>query len=183
MSVPGRHNVLNALAACAACYFAGIGTDVIADALENFTGAGRRSEFKGKFNGADVYDDYAHMPAEIKTTLEAFGNKKYKRITCAFQPHNYSRTSMHFEEFAGSFGLADEALLLDIYSVREENTYGVESSGLAAAIAKRGKRARYFESFGAAAEYLKKSLSPRELLITMGAGDVYILADTLLKSN
>jgi len=180
LKVPGLHSVSNALAAAAACSFAGVNIPDITSALENFTGAGRRFEFIGMMNGAYVYDDYAHHPTEIKNALAAVKNLKFNKIICAFQPHNYSRTAAHFDDFVKAFGDADELLLLDIYSVREENIYGVNSRDLAAAIAKSGKKARWFEDFERACEYLYEICSAGDLVITVGAGDIYKLAGMLV---
>jgi UDP-N-acetylmuramate--alanine ligase len=131
LAVPGRHNILDALAASAAALTCGATPEAVAKGLALFGGAKRRFEYMGKTErGALVYNDYAHHPAELRATLsaaKAFG----KRLVAVFQPHTYSRTAALFDEFAAAFGDADEVILADIYAAREENVYGVTSSLLA----------------------------------------------------
>ncbi|MBR7147009.1 MAG: hypothetical protein IKD11_04735, partial [Oscillospiraceae bacterium] len=127
----GRHNALNAIAACAAAYNAGLPGRVVEKALAVFSGAGRRMEYKGTFNGADVYDDYAHHPAELRALLSACKTMGYSRIICAFQPHTYTRTNALMHDFIRELLAADIAVLTDIYAARERNLIGISSCMIA----------------------------------------------------
>ncbi|MCQ2428147.1 MAG: hypothetical protein MJ137_07090 [Clostridia bacterium] len=129
-------------------------------------------EFKGKFCGADVYDDYGHHPTEIRATLDGCRDIGYERIFCVFQPHTYSRTYKLFDDFASALRQADRALVTDIYAAREMETFGVSSEKLADAIGENGVYAPSFES---AAELLSHELTERDAVIVMGAGDIYKL--------
>lgn len=175
LSVPGEHNILNALAATAAAITDGIDFEDIKSALIKFTGVKRRFEFLGKLNGADVYDDYAHHPKEIKATLKSAKNLGYDYICCAFQPHTYSRTALFFEDFCKAFQNADEVILTEIYSAREINVYGVTSEQLAEKI----KNGTYLKTREEIAEYFKSIAKPGVMLITMGAGELDKLAPLL----
>ena len=176
LHVFGRHNVYNALAAAAAASVCGIAPDLIAKSLEAFVGANRRMECKGTLNGAAVYDDYGHHPVEIQATLTGAREMGYKRILCAYQPHTYSRTATLFEEFANAFGAADRTYFADIYAAREQNVFGVSSQGLAQRI---GDRAEYCGSFEAVAKALERDAKEGDLVIVMGAGDIYKVYDLL----
>ena len=176
LSVFGRHNVYNALAAAAAASICGIAPECIADALSKFVGTKRRMERKGILGGAVVYDDYGHHPVEISATLSGAKEMGYKRILCAYQPHTYSRTAALFEEFVGAFNAADHVYFADIYAAREQNTFGVSSKGLAEAI---GEGAEYCGGFDAVAKALTRDAKEGDLVIVMGAGDVYKVYDYL----
>ena len=157
--VPGRHNVLNSLGAFAASVLMGISPETIVGALAKFSGAKRRFETKGKENGIWVVDDYAHHPTEIGATLQAAKETGAKRIVCVFQPHRYTRTKLLYEEFCKCFGNCDKLILTHIYSAGEDPIPGV--SGLE--------------------EYLFKNCKPGDLVITMGAGDVFRIGEELVK--
>ena len=176
LHVFGLHNVYNALAAAAAASICGIAPDLIAEALEAFEGTKRRMECKGRLNGAIVYDDYGHHPVEIGATLSGAGEMGYRRILCAYQPHTYSRTAKLFDEFVRAFDVADRVYFADIYAAREQNTFGVSSEGLAKTI---GDRAEYCGSFSRVAEALKRDAQEGDLVIVMGAGDIYKVYDLL----
>ncbi len=176
LQVFGIHNVYNALAAAAAASVCGISPDLIAQTLGKFTGAKRRMERKGILNGAVVYDDYGHHPVEISATLAGAKEMGYKRILCAYQPHTYSRTAKLFDEFVNAFGSADRVYFADIYAAREENVFGVTSEGLAQRI---GDTAQYCGSFSRVAEALKRDAKEGDLVIVMGAGDIYKVYDFL----
>ena len=176
LAVPGAHNVLDALAAAAAAYVSGIGGASIGEGLGCFCGAKRRFERKGTFRGADVYDDYAHHPAEIKATLSGVSGLGYRKVFCVFQPHTYSRTAELFDEFAHAFTDADQVVFADIYSAREVNTFGITSADLAAAV----EGAVYFDSFEKITEYLRDHVHAGDLVLTMGAGDVYKISEMLI---
>ena len=176
MHVFGLHNVYNALAAAAAASVCGISPEQIAGALAAFVGTKRRMERKGSLNGATVYDDYGHHPVEISATLAGAKEMGYKRILCAYQPHTYSRTAKLFDEFVRAFDLADRVYFADIYAAREQNVFGVSSKGLAEAI---GGSAEYCGNFSSVAEALKRDAQEGDLVIVMGAGDIYKVYDLL----
>ena len=180
LSVPGLHNVSNALAATAAAQLIGVGFDDIARALSSFKGADRRFEDKGTWNGVRVIDDYAHHPTEIAATLTAASNTEHRRIFCAFQPHTYTRTSALLDEFAQALKAADKIVLADIYAAREKNTIGITSDDLRKKLNELGADAIYLPSFDTILDYLKSELEPGDLLITMGAGDIYLVGERLL---
>ena len=133
MSIPGEHNVYNALAAAAACDLAGVAPDDIGRYISDFTGLSRRFEKKGSVRGAEVYIDYAHHPRELRAAVAAARKLCRGKLTCVFEPHTYSRTYSLFDEFAASFAGADRVIFTDIYAAREVNTYGVSSAQLAEA--------------------------------------------------
>lgn len=180
LKVPGRHNVSNSLAAIAVGYLVGLPMATIAETLEAYHGTHRRFEYMGEFNGAAIYDDYAHHPIEIKATLAAARTYSPKRLVCVFQPHTYTRTKALMQEFAYAFGEADLVVIADIFAAREKDTYGVHSGQLAEQMQTTHCNTRHIGSLQQAAEYLRQELRPGDLLITMGAGDVYRIANMLL---
>ncbi|MBC8535748.1 UDP-N-acetylmuramate--L-alanine ligase [Feifania hominis] len=169
LSVPGRHNVLNALASIAAARLLKLDFSVIRQQLEKFTGANRRFQLIGKRNEIVVVDDYAHHPSEIRATLLAAKNLHFNRIICVFQPHTYSRTRALFDDFAAALRIPDVTFLCDIYAAREKNTYNISSQDLARDI----PGAVYCGDFETAAANLRRIACPGDLILTMGAGDVY----------
>ena len=169
MSIPGKHNVYNGLAAFAVCYEQGIGADGIKNALEQFTGAGRRFEFLGEYGGFMLADDYAHHPTEIKATLTAAKALPYKKVTCIFQPFTFSRTALLKDEFIEALNFADEVVLTPIMGSREVNTYGIASEQ----IAEKLPNAKVIDGFDNIAEYIVKTAKEGDLVITMGGGDIY----------
>ncbi len=177
LAVNGKHNVYNALAAAASAYVMGIDGGCVSRGLADFTGAGRRMEFKGRYNGADVYDDYAHHPSELHSLIEAAKLRGYKRIILAFQPHTYSRTKALFEDFVKELSCADVLVLAEIYAAREQNTFGISSADLAARI----PRAQYFETLPEVTAYLRGVAQEGDLILTVGAGDIYKAGEALLK--
>lgn len=170
LSVPGRHNVYNALAAFAAAMICGLDPDTVAEGLSHYLGAGRRMEYKGKWNDVDVYDDYAHHPTEIAVTLGGFRDMGFGRLFCIYQPHTYSRTAALWDDFVSALSTADRVLMVDIYAAREKDTLGVSSSLLAQAI---GDKADYCASFDDAIAILSAEAKPGDAIIVMGAGTVY----------
>ncbi len=178
LGVIGRHNAMNALAACAVAWKFGISGETAANALAEFHGAGRRLEFKGSFRGADLYDDYAHHPNEVHALLQAVKLMHYKRIVCVFQPHTYSRTKALFQDFVQELQAADIAVLTDIYAAREQNTAGVSALDLARAI----PGAVYCMTLPDVTAYLRRIAQPGDIILTVGAGDIYKAADALLES-
>jgi len=184
LKTPGQHNVKNAQATMAAAQILNIGEKEALSSLNNFTGTWRRFEHKGKTkNGVLIYDDYGHHPTEIKATLkgarEFFGNKK---IWCVFQPHLYSRTKLLLEDFGKSFGDADEIILADIYAAREQKDESINSEILANEISKNGGKAIHLNSFEKIENFLKENAKKCDIIITMGAGDVFEIGENLLEN-
>jgi len=181
LNVPGRHNVLNALASICSALSLNLPNDNIIEGLSSYFGTHRRFEQKGVKDGVTVIDDYAHHPTEIKATLAAAMNYPHKKIYCVFQPHTYTRTISLFEEFTNCFSNTDELILADIYAAREKDTGLVSSDLLGDKIRGKGLICNNFHSFQAILEYLKISLKPGDLLLTIGAGDVYKIGEMYLK--
>ncbi len=186
--VPGKHNLENAKAALAVAEIAGIGKRTALKSLSSFSGTWRRFEFKGAaINGAAVYDDYGHHPTEIKATLlaakELVKAKEGgpRKLTVVFHPHLYSRTKLLFEDFVKSFDLADSVLILPIYAAREKEDKSISSKKLATAISKRGVSAKAVGSFEEAEKTLLKETGPQDLILTIGAGDVYKVGEAIIK--
>ena len=180
LHIPGKHNILNALAAASAAYVLGIPGQAVTLGLEDFHGAGRRFEHKGSYHGAAVYDDYAHHPDEIKATLASAAHYPHKTVWCVFQPHTYSRTKILLTEFAEALSHADKVVLADIYAARETDTLGISSLDLKHEIEKLGKECFYFGSFEEIEKFLSKNCINGDLLITMGAGNVYQIGEALI---
>ena len=177
LSVYGKHNVYNALGAAAAAYVLGVDGADVAEGLLGFTGAGRRMEFKGRFNGADVYDDYAHHPGELHALIDAVKTMGYQRIVMAFQPHTYTRTKALFPDFVAELKRVDLAVLAEIYAARESNKIGISSRDLAAEV----PGAVYFETLPEVAAYLRGVAKPGDIILTVGAGDIYKAGELLLQ--
>ena len=175
LAAPGEHNVSNALAAIAVCDLIGIAKEDIVKGIVSFAGVGRRFEYKGSYCGAEVYDDYAHHPDEIKVTLSAAKGISRGRVIAVFQPHNYSRLKDLFDEFITSFDDADQLILCPLYAAREACGTEVSSKLLASKI----KNALYFETFDEIKAYLKTMLKQDDLLLIMGAGDIAKLANSI----
>ena len=178
--VPGAHNVLNAVAAASAAWLLGTDVEAIAENLETFTGAGRRFEYKGSFNGAQVYDDYAHHPTEIRASLTAAQNYPHDRLVLVFQPHTYSRTHAFLQDFADVLSLADIVVLAEIYAAREKNTLGISSKDILSLLEEKGKEAYFFPTFDEIENFLQKKCMHGDLLITMGAGNVVEIGESFL---
>jgi len=178
LAVLGKHNVYNALSACAAALTLGISPETIASGLSKFHGAGRRFEFKGTFHGAQVYDDYAHHPSEVRATLESAKTLGYDRVICIFQPHTYTRTAALKEEFAKALAIADVACLVPIYAAREKNTIGIGSDAISDLI----PNALNFSDFEVALSWIREHARAGDLILTMGAGDVVLLGEKLIQS-
>ena len=172
LSIPGRHNVLNALSCIALCDTYGISVDCMKSALEKFTGADRRFQFKGIVNGAKVYDDYGHHPTEVSATAKALNNKKFNKSWVVFQPHTYSRTFNLLSDFAQALLSFDNIIVTDIYAARETNTYNISAEDLVDSIKKLGKDAIYISSLENCATYLKEHVKKDDIVLTLGAGTV-----------
>lgn len=180
LSVPGRHNMMNALACCAVASFLGVKGEQAADGLGQFKGSSRRFELTGHTpGGAMVVDDYAHHPSEMRATLHTARQMNFKRIFCAFQPHTYTRTKSLFPEFVEALGLCDQAVLAPIYAAREQNTVGISSDDLAREIA----GAVSLHSFEEIADYLRREAGEGDLILTMGAGDIYKVGQMLVSGK
>ncbi len=182
LAVPGRHNVLNSMGAFAAGREMGIAVESILASLKKFGGAKRRFETKGKASGVWVVDDYAHHPTEIGVTLKAARQTQPKRLLCVFQPHRYTRTKLLFDEFCRCFADCDELILTDIYAASEEPIPGVSSMQLAEGIkAATGQEVLYIGKLAKAEEYLEREVQPGDLVMTIGAGDVFKIGEELVR--
>lgn len=181
LKVPGRHNVDNALAAFATAKVFEIDNKYILDGLENYAGTDRRFQYKGTFSGVTVIDDYAHHPTEIKATLAAAKNIEKNRLWCIFQPHTYSRTYNLLNEFTTAFTDADKIIVADIYAAREKDTGLINSAQLVEHIKQNGQDALYAGDFEAIKEYVRHNCQSGDLLITMGAGDIYLIGESLVE--
>ena len=177
MHIPGRHNVLNGLAAFAVCYDMGVSAEGIKDAIQKFTGAGRRFEFLGEYGGFMLADDYAHHPTEIRATLSAAKELDYNRVIAVFQPFTFSRTALLKDEFISALSLADKVILTPIMGSREVNTYGISSENLAKGL----KDAVIADGFENIADTVIKTAGKGDLVITMGGGDIYKAAHIIQK--
>ncbi len=180
LRVPGEHNVYNAVAAIALAGLLDIPTETTAKALLSYTGTDRRFEYKGEWNGVTIVDDYAHHPTEITATLLAARELPHKTTWCVFQPHTYTRTRAFLTDFARALSLADEIVLAEIYAAREKDTLGISSQTLQAEIEKLGHRCYYFPNFSEIETFLMENCTKGDLLITMGAGDIQKIGESLL---
>ena len=188
LAVPGRHNLLNARAALAAVELAGLDVDAAAAALADFPGVRRRLELKGSRDGARIYDDYAHHPTEVRAALAALRELGPGRLIAVFQPHLYSRTKAFAEQFGAALALADEVAVLDVYPAREEpvgELAGVSGLQVARAAAERmgGRRVWWLPTAERAGEALAPRLGPGQVLVTIGAGDIFELAEALVEDG
>ncbi|MDP9172766.1 MAG: UDP-N-acetylmuramate--L-alanine ligase [Planctomycetota bacterium] len=176
LSVAGEHNLLNATMAVAAAVACGVDANAAIEALNGFRGVDRRMTVVGKFHGATIVDDYGHHPTEIRATLKAL-REQYspKRLLCVFQPHQHSRTRFLLEDFAASFALADETIVPDIYFVRdsEAERQSVSAADLVQRVETHGQRAVHLPKFASIVEYLKSTAREGDLIVTMGAGNVW----------
>ena len=177
LKVIGKHNALNALAAIGAAWMLGVPGDAVAQGLSTFHGADRRMQYKGNVNGADVYDDYAHHPDELRATIEAVRTMHYDRIVVAFQPHTYTRTKALFDDFVRELRKVDHLVLAEIYAARERNTVGISSKDLQAQI----PGSHYCKTLPEVTDYLRSIAKPGDLILTVGAGDIFRAGEALLK--
>jgi UDP-N-acetylmuramate--alanine ligase len=190
LSIPGRHSVANALSAAALAYHAGVDPARIGEALSSFSGVSRRMTWRGEGRGVTIIDDYAHHPTEIRATIEAaVGRYRPKRTWAVFQPHQRTRTQRLMADFATAFGGADEIIVPDVYAARESSGAGDRSARtetpcaeeLALRIRQVGGRANYVSNLGAVADHVARHVTEGDLVLTMGAGDVWKVADELVK--
>lgn len=183
LRVPGIHNVSNSLAAIAASSIMSCSIATAAKAMQKFCGTSRRFELKGVSEGVTVVDDYAHHPSEVTATLKAASNTAHSRIWCVFQPHTYTRTKFLMDEFATAFKDADIIILTDIYAAREADTGEVNSEMLADRIDRNGKKVILIKNFENIVEFLDKNSETGDLIITMGAGDIYKVGELFLETR
>jgi UDP-N-acetylmuramate--alanine ligase len=181
LGVSGVHNVYNAMAAIAFADMVEVTDSTVSSALSAFHGTDRRFQFKGTCNGFSVIDDYAHHPTEIKATLTAARKYPHKKLWCVFQPHTYTRTKALLPEFAQALSLADHVILADIYAARETDHLGISSATLRDEIIKLGTPCEYYPSFDDIKNYILKNCTKDDLLITMGAGNIVEIGDSLIK--
>ena len=172
LKVHGKHNILNALAAIATSDLYKIEKQAIKKALETFTGANRRFELIGNYKGIPVFDDYAHHPTEIETTYLCSKEIPHHETWAIFEPHTYSRTKDHLEEFANVLKQFDHILLAPIYGARETNTYNISSKDLETLIKKENKNILFLENYQQIEEYLKENVSKNDIIVTIGAGTI-----------
>ena len=178
LRVPGRHNILNALAACAGALAVGATPQQLEQTIPSFRGAGRRFEILGKVRGITIADDYAHHPAELAATLEVAMQMGYNRVWAVFQPFTYSRTKHFLDEFAQALKIPPKVVLSAIMGGREHNTYGIETKHMAEKI----PGSVWFETFEEIADYVMQNAQEGDLVLTMGCGDVYKCAKMMLKA-
>lgn len=178
LQIPGRHNVLNGLAAFAVCHRMGVSPEGICEAVERFTGAGRRFEFLGRYNGFTLADDYAHHPTEISATISAAKELDYQRVIVVFQPFTFSRTALLKDDFIAALSLADEVLLTPIMGSREVNTFGISSEQLAEQLPNATVVSADFEPI---ADAIVAHAKAGDLVLTMGGGDIYKAAHIIQK--
>lgn len=183
LNVMGVHNIYNALASIAAADLLGIPLETIVNSLETFKGTHRRLEFKGYINGIRIIDDYAHHPTEIRASLTALRNTTENKIWCIFQPHTYTRTKMMLNEFANSFSDADKVIIPDIYAAREKDNGLVHSRDLVKALVDKGVDAKYISSFENIEDFILNNAQKGDVVVTMGAGNVYRIGEKLLNSD
>lgn len=181
LKVLGLHNISNSLPAIALALDLGIHIDNIQKALNKFTGTNRRFEYKGEVGGVTIIDDYAHHPTEIKATLTSARRYPHKTLWCVFQPHTFSRTKSFFSDFVEALSLADKVVLADIYSASREKDLGdISSKQIMDELLKNGTDVHYFHSFDEIEDYLLLNCTNGDLLITMGAGDIVSVGESLL---
>ena len=180
LSIPGAHNIYNALAGIATAHQNGVEISGIIKGVESYKGAKRRFEFKHKYKGAFIYDDYAHHPTAIRPNLASVKQMDYNKVWCVYQPHTYSRTAELYDDFLTAFDALDETdtlILVDIYAARESNISGVTSEKLAKSIGKNNTI--YIDSFQKTADYIKANVSDGDIVLLMGAGDVNKIGDLI----
>ena len=178
LQIPGRHNLVNALAATAACLAIDIDPRAVESGLFGYTGVGRRFEYKGSYNGADIYDDYAHHPRELRALLDTVeALNAYERVILAFQPHTYTRTKALFSDFVRELERPDVVFLAEIYAARESNNVGISSSVLANAVA----GAKCISDFSVLTKEVRSIARKGDIILTVGAGDIFKVGEALVQ--
>ena len=183
LSVNGDHNVSNALSAIAVADLLGVPFSKIKEGLKSFHGTDRRFEYKGEVNGFTIIDDYAHHPTEILATLKAAQHSLHNSVWCVFQPHTYSRTISLLDEFAEAFYSADKVIITDIYAAREDDPGTVHSRDLVEKLQHNNVDAIYISQFEDIVKYLKENVKENDVVITTGAGPIYLVGEELIKEN
>jgi UDP-N-acetylmuramate--alanine ligase len=180
LTIPGQHNILNAMASIALGLKLSIDPEIIQKSLKSFAGVNRRFQRKGSFNDIMIVDDYGHHPTEITATLKAAHSIKKKRVITVFQPHRYSRTKFLMDDFVFALSQSDFLILTDIYAASEEPIEGITSQVLLDKIIKGGKKDAAYLKKEEIVEYLSKMVRPGDLVLTLGAGDIYRVGEELL---
>ena len=183
LNINGYHNIYNTLAAFALSYNYIKDINTIKNGLEKYRGVGRRFEYLGTYNGAYIYDDYAHHPTEIKTTLESVKEVKHNKDYCIFQSHTYSRTKEHLDAFADVLSKFDNIIIAPIYPAREINTFNISEDMLVEKIKEKNPNVIYLDSFAKITDYIKNNVQEKDLVITVGAGPVNKISQDLVKEN
>lgn len=181
LSVLGRHNVLNSLAAIAATYVNNIPIEDAIIGLKNYKGVERRLEEKGYYKGTKIMDDYAHHPTEIKSSIHAIKNACKGKLYTIFQPHTYTRTKLLLDAFANSFDESDVIIITDIYAAREKDYGDIHSKTLRDAISDHRDNAFYISGFEEIVKFIKENIKKDDVVVTMGAGDVYKIGEMILE--
>jgi UDP-N-acetylmuramate--alanine ligase len=184
LSVPGEHNILNALAAFACCHDMGVDPESIARTLEEFKGTQRRFDLRGETSGGlMVIDDYAHHPTEIAATIKAARKVPHRSLWVLFQPHTYTRTLALHDAFAEALALADKVVVAEIYAAREKNTHQISARSIAVKMKldHPNRDAWFFNSFEEISSFVLNNAQEGDLIITMGAGDIYKAGELILE--
>ncbi|MBU5425491.1 UDP-N-acetylmuramate--L-alanine ligase [Tissierella pigra] len=183
LNVMGEHNVYNSLASIAAAHIYGVPIEDIQNNISLYSGVHRRLELKGYFNDIKIIDDYAHHPTEIKASLNAIKKSTQGNIYCVFQPHTFTRTKLLLNNFAESFTDANKVIITDIYAAREKDNGLIHSKDLVDAIIDKGSDAIYLGSFNEVENYLLDNIKENDIIVTMGAGNVYMVGDSIISQN
>lgn len=177
LSVPGKHNIMNALAAAATAHYYGVDPQAIAKGLHEFTGVHRRFELLGTFHGVTVADDFAHHPTELTATLDAAMQMGFREVWAVFQPHTFSRTYLLLDDFAKALQIPDHVVMTEILAVREVNTYGIQVQDLANKV----PGSCWFPSFDKISDYVIEHAQSGDLILTLGGGDIYKCANQIVE--
>ena len=183
LTINGKHNIYNALPATSLCHEYHIAKETIKKGLEAYHGVDRRFQYLGEYQGAKIYDDYAHHPTEIASTWEAVKTVKHHESWAVFQSHTYSRTLQHLDEFADILANFDHVIIAKIYPAREINTFGVREDELVAKIKLKNSHVIYLDDFAKITDYLKENIKPDDLVITIGAGPINTVGYNLVQKN
>ncbi len=180
LNMPGEYNILNALASFVIADVLKFNINDIIDGIGEYSGIDRRYQFKGYFNDIPIYDDYAHHPTEITALLKAVRNGKYDKVYTVFQPHTYTRTKELLKEFGSSLAESDDIIIVDIYSAREKNIYNIDSKDLVNEVKKYNKNVVYLNEYNEIKNFLKGKVTTKDIILTVGAGDIYLLSEYLV---
>lgn len=183
LNVMGEHNIYNALASIAAAHIYGVSMDDLSTYIARYGGVHRRLELKGSLKGIKVMDDYAHHPTEIRATLEALKNTSGGKVYCIFQPHTFTRTKSLLDSFSNSFKYADQVIITDIYAAREYDNGEIHSRDLVNAVNEKSNNAIYLSTFKEVEDYLSLNAKDGDIILTMGAGNVYEIGESLLSKK